>query len=159
MARIDRAAEPVNLPSDAVDVLASVGVPAAIEGMFHLAGAPLLSGVTVDGADYYHLGRDEVDFAGAYLVRRGDGEVWHVSVDGSETVFVNSTVPLFLVFLERWLGFLEDFRAVDDKQAIRHGKKLRKELRKLDPRAFRGDETWWGFVFEEVADGIRLPGD
>lgn len=150
----------VDLPADAVELLASVGLPEKIEGMFYLAGAPLLEPRTVDGADYYHLGLNEEEFAGAYLARRGDGQVWHVSPDGTETLFVNSTLPLFQVFLKRWLDFLEEFRDVDDDDlAIRHGKKLKKELKKLDPRAFRGDQAWWDFVFEEVAEGILLPGD
>ncbi|MEU4564842.1 SUKH-4 family immunity protein [Actinoplanes sp. NPDC023936] len=151
---------PGALPPDALLLLTRHGVPAQVEGMFYRLGDPLLAERTIGGVRWYQLGTDETGHAGVYLARHGDGQVWHTADDGVTMLFVNSSVPLFLMFLRRWHDFLEDFRdAGDDRRAVRHGRRLRRELRCADRPALRTDAAWWAYVYEEVADGVRLPGD
>ncbi|MGC4896188.1 SUKH-4 family immunity protein [Micromonospora sp. DT31] len=150
----------LDLPGDAVEQLTSVGLPVEIEGMFYADPHSFLRERSFGDHQYYFLGTNEKEVAGSYLTRRPDGQVWNLSVDETEMLFCNSSLPLFLTFLAQWRGFLLNCRGiVNEGRVIKEGKKLRKELRKLDRAAFKGEETWWSFVCEEVEDGVLVPGE
>jgi SUKH-4 immunity protein len=150
----------LDLPADALTVLATVGLPAAIEGMFYSDRERLLRPRSIGGVDYYELGTNEEEPAGSFMARRADGGVRHLWEDGSEPRFVNSGVGAFVAFLAGWAGFLEDFRGVDDERTVaRAGRRLQRRLRRIDRQAFRDEASWWSMVFEEVEYGILGPGD
>ncbi len=135
--------------------LRASSLPVPVDGMFITNEELLLDFRNANGADYRLLGLSDSIGGSPYLLSAVGSVVLHDAED-NHLRFVNSSLDAFLFFVKRWDSFVS-LDAVDEDAGMRLGRKLKKELRKLDGSAFVDEDSWWACIFEEVEYGILGP--
>lgn len=144
----------------------SKGAPPAIHNFLVSVGLPigpspldisffhderLLQPVTSFGRDYLLLGED---YGVATTVDPERGSVWELYlVEFRAPRFVNSSLPLFLVCLRRYLSAYEEICA-SPEDADRIAERLKHEFSELDPAALTDETSAWSVSLQELGDGL-----
>lgn len=142
-------------PVGVFPVLLESNLLVPVEGMFFTDGDLLLDVVSNSGADYLTLGLSD-SIGGSRYLFSPSGEVLILDVDEQQLKFVNASLDAFLVFMKRWDEFVS-MGSIDEEEGVKLGRKLKRELKKIDKRAFKDEEFWWACVFEDVEYGVLGP--
>ncbi len=83
------------------------------------------------------------------------GEIFVIDLKAElPDAFVNSNIETFSGFLSLYVEDYCRFSNVTDKELDRKAFEIDARLRKLDPPAFKSQDTWWSCITDQIKSGM-----
>ena len=104
-----------------------------------------------DGDDFYRFGTDE---GSELCISKGDGTVIAIDPNNNhQRRFVNSSLPLFQMFIDEYAKYADDVSSMSENEAIANVESVRAKMESWDATAFSDPENWWAVITEQMANG------
>ena len=104
-----------------------------------------------DGDDFYRFGTDE---GSELCISKGDGTVIAIDPNNNhQRRFVNSSLPLFQMFIDEYAKYADDVSSMSENEAIANVESVRAKMESWDATALSDPEHWWAVITEQRANG------
>lgn len=104
------------------------------------------------GTEYYRIGTDE----GTELcVEKDTGFVYAIALSKSHhTRFVNSSLELFIKFLELYDSYAVAVQNLDETNALELVEQINERMVETDRSAFSDPDSWWSSITQQMEAGM-----